>query len=328
MGYKDAETGKWVIQPAFDFCKDFGPDGTAVVFKNGLAGFIDRTGKIIIAPAYADAQNFNEEGIAIVRQAGRNDNRDGGDPSNDRFGAINKSGKLVLPFVFRELNDKSFKGTLIGKKERLWGMVNYKAATLLDFRYHMINVHSSREAAIVRKDSVVGVIDKNMSWIVPEGDNMARFAGNGLISVFSNGKFGYVNFKGELVIPYIYDQFSIFREGRCIIKKNGFYGFIDTLGNTVIPFEYDGGENFTNDTAIMLKQGKLGMINSQNEILVEFVYDKISRYYFPRPPGGFVLIKQDIWYYIDPVSREITMWNELDLKQYHFIEQPPDKKRK
>jgi hypothetical protein len=113
MGYIDPVTKDWVIQPVYDFCRPFGPQGTAVVFENGKAGFVDRTGKLVIPPTFDDAQNFNEDGIAIVRQAGMNDNSDGHDPSNDRFAAIDQTGKLILPYVFRELNDRSFPGTLI-----------------------------------------------------------------------------------------------------------------------------------------------------------------------------------------------------------------------
>ncbi|HCS20528.1 MAG TPA: hypothetical protein DIW47_08205 [Bacteroidetes bacterium] len=312
MGYIDPISKDWVIPAVYDFCRPFGPQGSAVVFLNGKAGFVDKTGKLIIPHTFDDAQNFNEDGVAIVRRVGRTDNYDGHQSTNDLFAAIDQTGKLILPYVFRELNDKSFKGTLIGKMEYRWGMVSIKGKEILPFEYHMINVHGSREVAILRKDTLLGVINKDMDMIVPMGDNMARFAGNRRISLYKDGLFGYCDFEGKMVIDYQYAQFAIFREGLCVIKKNGYYGYIDTLGKTVIPFVYDGGEPFVNDTAIVLKQGKVGMINSKNEILVEFIFDKISRFYFPKPPGGFLLIKRDEWYYIDPVTHEITAWDTLN----------------
>lgn len=315
MGYIDPSTGKFIIPPIYDFCRPFGPNGTAVVFENGKAGFVDLKGSLVIKPQFDDAQNFNEDGIAIVRRVGRTDNYDGHNPTNDHFAAIDPTGKLILPYVFRELNDKSFPGTLIGRQDGKWGIVSSKGKVILPFEFDMINVHGSREVAILRQDSLLGVINKDFTMVVPMGDNMARFAGNGRISLMQDGKFGYCDFDGNLVIPYQFRTFSIFREGLCVVKKaNNVYGYIDTMGNTVIPFIYDGGEPFVNDTAIVFKDGKVGMINTKNEILIEFVYDYISRFYFPKPPGGFLLVKREEWFYIDPVTHEIRAWDEMNLE--------------
>lgn len=313
MGYVNPETGKWVVPPTYDFCRPFGPDGTAVVILNGRAGFIDTKGKLVIPMVFDDAQNFNEDGVAIVRKIGDNSRLDAHQASPDRYGAIDRSGKLIIPYVFRELNDKSLPGTLVGKQKYHWGLISSRGKVILPFEYDMINVHKSREVAILRRDSLLSVINKDLVMVVPEGDNMARFAGNNLISLWKNGKYGYCNFNGEMVIDYQFDQFAIFREGLCVIKRNGFYGYIDTLGKTVIPFVYDGGEPFVNDTAIVLKQGKMGMINPKNEVLVEFIYDKISRFYFPKPPGGIVLIRDEQWFFIDPQTHEIRPWDEIDM---------------
>lgn len=323
MGYIDSLTGKWVIPPVYDFCRPFGPQGTAVVFKEGKAGYVNLKGVMIIPATFDDAQNFNEDGIAIVRRVGRNDNIDAHNPSNDRFGAIDKTGKMILPYVFTDLNDRSFPQTLIGRREgQRWGILSSAGKVVVPFEFDMINVHKSREVAIMRKDTLLGVMNSEFTFVVPMEDNMARFAGNGLISLYKDGLYGYCNFNGEMVIDYQYSQFAIFREGLCILKKNGFFGYIDTLGNTIIPFEYDGGEPFVNDTAIVLKQGKMGMINPKNEILVEFIYDKISRFYFPKPPGGFLLIKRDEWFYIDPVTHEIVSWDNLNLDDPNLNKAP------
>lgn len=310
MGYKAPNSQRWKIKPIFDFCRPFGNDGTAVAFISGKAGYINSKGKYIISPQFDDAENFNPFGYAIVRKVGKNHNIDAHNESNDLFGAIDFAGRLIIPYAFKELNTNSFPGTFIGRKDKRWGMVDSKARVLLDFKYHMINVHKSGKVAIVRIDSLTAVVDQKLNWITPLEENFARFAGHNLISLKKNGKFGYINFAGDTVIPFEYEQFAVFKNGICIIKKHGYFGMIDTLGKTLIPFEYDGGEPLTNDTAIMMKQGKFGMINGRNEVIVAFIYDKISRFYFPRPPGGFVLIKRDEWFYIDPKTKVITPWTQ------------------
>jgi hypothetical protein len=87
----------------------------------------------------------------------------------------------------------------------------------------------------------------------------------------------------------------------------------------LIPFEYDGGEPLKNDTAIMIKQGKFGIINHKNEILVEFIYDKISRYFYPRPPGNFVLIKSGIFYFLSPETGKPELWEPVIDEKNLFV---------
>lgn len=61
--------------------------------------------------------------------------------------------------------------------------------------------------------------------------------GNGLIPVEKDGLYGYINLKGENVIPCKYKSVARFREGIARVRnKEGQTGFIDTEGNTVIPF--------------------------------------------------------------------------------------------
>ncbi|GHV12530.1 hypothetical protein FACS1894219_05630 [Clostridia bacterium] len=57
--------------------------------------------------------------------------------------------------------------------------------------------------------------------------------------VYKNGKCGFINTKGDVVIPYIYDSVHWFCEGYAAVKKGGKWGFIDDTANIVIPFEYD-----------------------------------------------------------------------------------------
>jgi hypothetical protein len=53
----------------------------------------------------------------------------------------------------------------------------------------------------------------------------------GLALVELNGKWGYIDTKGALVIPGVYDKVCGFSEGFASVKLNGRYGRIDTKGN-------------------------------------------------------------------------------------------------
>lgn len=51
-----------------------------------------------------------------------------------------------------------------------------------------------------------------------------------LVSVLKNGKYGYINTEGKLVIDYIYDAAGTFNEGRAVVKKGNETGVIKKDG--------------------------------------------------------------------------------------------------
>ena len=60
-----------------------------------------------------------------------------------------------------------------------------------------------------------------------------------LFSVREDGKFGYIDKTGKLVIPPMYDEAYDFNEGLAKVEIGGKAGFIDTTGKVVIPPQYD-----------------------------------------------------------------------------------------
>lgn len=72
-----------------------------------------------------------------------------------------------------------------------------------------------------------------------------------LIFVKQDAKFGFINHKGEIVVPLIYDYAEGFNEGRAIVKQNGKCGYIDGEGKIVVPLIYDNVYRFYNDRAVV-----------------------------------------------------------------------------
>lgn len=61
---------------------------------------------------------------------------------------------------------------------------------------------------------------------------------DGIRRVCRQGKYGFVDYDGRLVAPYIYSSATPFREGRAVVGKNGKMGAIDHYGAKVIPVIY------------------------------------------------------------------------------------------
>lgn len=110
---------------------------------------------------------------------------------------------------------------------------------------------------------------------------------NDSLGVFcSDGKRGYYNsYTGKIVVPAQYRRAWIFSEGLAAVQKNGMIGFINRKGEVVIPFRYpyhgnplsefvfDNGHCIVADTT-----GKCGVINSEGEWVIQPKYDNIDAY--------------------------------------------------
>lgn len=97
--------------------------------------------------------------------------------------------------------------------------------------------------------------------------------------VNQDGKVGFIDKTGALVIPCAYDDsHAIFCDGLCPVQKDGKWGYIDKTGATVIPFEYDEAYGAGSGLAAVIRDGKCGLVDYNNHVVVPLEYDDISDY--------------------------------------------------
>lgn len=95
----------------------------------------------------------------------------------------------------------------------------------------------------------------------------------------SNGKIGFIDRTGALVIPCIYDESHVvFCDGLCSVQQDGKWGYIDKTGATVIPCVYDEAYGAGSGLAAVIKDGKCGLVDYNNQVVVPIEYDDISDY--------------------------------------------------
>lgn len=94
------------------------------------------------------------------------------------------------------------------------------------------------------------------SWTQPNICENFFSGGDGYYAVLQNDKYGYINTKGEIIIPLMYESADDFKfiQSSYFENKTGYY-----LG-------------------IVKKNGKYGVINQHNETLLDFVFDDIIFY--------------------------------------------------
>ena len=75
---------------------------------------------------------------------------------------------------------------------------------------------------------------------------------DGLARIERDGKYGFIDNTGQVVIPPKYDLAWDFSEGLARVSQNGKAGFIDNTGKVVIPLKYDKADSFYNGVAGVL----------------------------------------------------------------------------
>ncbi len=109
--------------------------------------------------------------------------------------------------------------------------------------------------------------NKMVSGFVYDEIDFEHGFSNGLLAAKKDGKWGYINEQGEVVIDFIYDECSALegcegkqvkaypaRNGYILVCVDNKYGFVDLKGNTVIEPIYDDASQVNKDGKFWLCQ--------------------------------------------------------------------------
>ncbi len=102
---------------------------------------------------------------------------------------------------------------------------------------------------------------------------IAPFDENGLAFASRDGKYGYLSYMGDEIIPVQYDEISNFIDGVARVSKNGRYGFVNTLGQEFITTIYDSATAFSNGLAVVESNGRFGIVDIQGRTVVPCNYE-------------------------------------------------------
>ena len=133
----------------------------------------------------------------------------------------------------------------------------------------------------VKKDGKLGFVDSNGKVVVsPKYDDISRpNSENGLMKVQLNGKYGFINSAGKEVVNPKYDYISSYpRDGFIEVQLNDKYGAINNAGREVIPPKYDYISGPDSETGVVKVQSgdKYGMIDKNGKVVLAVQYESIS----------------------------------------------------
>ena len=109
--------------------------------------------------------------------------------------------------------------------------------------------------ARITQDGKTGYVDRTGTIVIQAQYDQAWDFTEGLAAVGQNGKFGAIDKNGKVVVPLTYDSIEPYSEGLAMVEKNGRYGFAGRDGALAIPLRYDDAASFSDGMAVV-RQGK------------------------------------------------------------------------
>jgi WG repeat protein len=252
--------GTVAVPPRYDWVGKFS-DGRASVRADGLYGFVDEGGHEVVKPQYAIVGEY-KYGFAQVDIDGKS-------------GLIDRDGKLIIPAKYGFVEAIGPDRVLVSEMRQLdgepgaEGFSDYRAiiATPLpkslrleDLTTRIVDLrgipveqenrwflgapsfpfNGNSPLSWREKDELWGLARADGSWLVEPKFEQVEKLSDGLALVKLNGKFGFLNETGHLVIEPIFDQAWSFKPGlnRTAAARDGIYGLIDKTGAWVLQSKY------------------------------------------------------------------------------------------
>jgi len=159
-----------------------------------------------------------------------------------------------------------------------------------------------------------GYINKKGDIVIPLQFDAAKKFESGLARVKKGDKWGMIDFEGNVVIPFSYNDIFPFNEGLALSWNSGNFGYID-IDNTIrIPHTLNGG-GFFNEGLAKAKKGKTwGFINTDGEFTILPTFEKVSDFHnkvaFVRVDKKWGLLNKNGEYVIIPTFDKVESFSD------------------
>ena len=201
-----------------------------IIKKDNQYGILLISGEEKIKPQYEELSNLFGD-YYLARKSGK-------------YGIINSASGQILPFEYSKITYKKDAEFIIAEKENIamGEIYNNKFEKKLDGIVSDINA----EKGYIRV--YVGNEYKYYNLNFEEKTSIETLPNNNILLSKKDGKYGYINNEGNVVVDYIYeDAQELNAHGYAAVKKDGKWGAIDKNGAVIVDTIYNLQENIIID---------------------------------------------------------------------------------
>jgi hypothetical protein len=283
------EYGKEMIEPVYEEASLFS-DGLAAVAQQGLYGYISKSGNLVINYLFKDAEPFHN-GFAVVMK-------------DSLYGLINKKGEFIIQALYDELSETEDDLFIAAKNEK-YGYVRRNGVPLTAFTFDIASDFRNHKA-VVSLGEKSGLIDEQGRYIInPVFDELVFISDSLLKAMNEEELWGIIDAQGDTILPFDYEAIGEFGDGLALVARQGKCGYVDKTGSVVIPLKFIYSTSllttgqFLNGYALLKQKYTSALIDRNGEVIKFKGYDD-----YKRPASGLVPVrKQKRWGFTDLAGR-------------------------
>lgn len=189
--------------------------------------------------------------------------------TGEKYGIMNLSGETTINANYDDLQEAKT-GVFIARTGENYGIIDLSGETLVEFKYRGINYNEKADLYVTEDQNYNNeVLNSNyeikLTGMVTDLDDE-----KGYIEIRQDENYKYYNFRFEEE-----KESDIFTSNNLFLsKQNGKYGFVDKEGNVVVDYIYDDATSQNNfGFAGIKKDGKWGVIDRNGKVVQEPTYD-------------------------------------------------------
>lgn len=230
-----------------------------VIDEEGSAYYIDQNGNVKINdqfiletdPSFSDVEEFQViQSNMILAYNGSVWNYYDADDYQKLFGGYQNATPVTMGVG------------AVSEDGKTWAIISNEGSLLTDFVYDDVvldekGVLCRTNAIVVQESDVYYLIDTNGNRINSDTYEQAYAFYDGSYAACANGRnWFFVDDKGEVAISGTFQDARSFSNGLAAVKQNGKWGYIDLTGDVVIPCEFDGAGPFNTSGVAFVKLGE------------------------------------------------------------------------
>lgn len=223
--------------------------GVMPVLKNGRVGYINLQGREVVAPIYdqmggAEWARAASENRIVVKRGGQ-------------YGVIDTNNQTIVPFSGSITNITNYRGGKARIDSRQGNrQVDTSGNTIepepakkpTNKQANNNTSSTSKPPALNANNAPTRSIDDTTDRATPQ-TAAPRADFTTLVARKQDGRWGFVDNRGVIMITYSFDEVRPFSEGLAAVRIENTWGFLDLGGNVVIPFDYEDDQRLAQASA-------------------------------------------------------------------------------
>lgn len=270
-------------------------------------GYIGDKGDFVISPQFKEADMFSD---GLARVGIEKD-------SVIWYGFVDEKGKQTIPCEYKDatcfsediawvVKPKGYPIAIDKEGKELFTMKDAEYVT--PFREGMAAVAQINSEGDVKW----GFCDKKGKMVILPTFKSVGYFSEGLALVSdTNGRFGYIDTKGNLTIPYQFDYASEFQNGMATFRLGGKWGIIDKKGKIILNPQFDYLGIIEKNLIVCEIGDQIGFCDREGKILVNPQFDHIAYDNDYKRSSLIAISQNDKWGYVNE-SGEIKIQPQFD----------------